>query len=772
MRGRLPEVTLTWCKIETRERINSVKSAKRHAESGQGLVMALAMILSLLLFFQFVINTGVLVTAKISLQNAADAAAYAGASVQGRQMNAVSFLNYEMLRQYKKFLARYVVVGNLGKSDFPNLPNANPTYALKLINNAGQPSSLLNTGVPSVCIPINIGTASGGGPPSKDVSCGIAGSPSTSNIIAEVYRNSASGQSISALGEAMITNASTLDGFVRKKCLFNGQLNEFILLNWLFNTDGPNTNGGTFSINAMVEQFLGTLTSSTGITVTNQEKQTLTDSVRFLTQGLGLFPRNMLHLLRIRTLTDAYLNRPPRLDVTSADAEALAKSNMADVHERTLQAYYSALYNLNETVFDRSTFRMSEIMAPPAIRIEEQLVDFVVYVQRILPTQGDLATVQSACVSSIDAREVKGAPIGIKRADTSQLAYAVHLKSEAKLLFLPGTIELEATAAAKPFGSRMSPTTLNAQAEYTKQITPGSTLIPDSPTNSPVQILCTARTPLTGTNTPPEACTLPNLKVGRDGSDFQSTPFLIGLLGGPSPLGQGYLFNPSLVNQVMNRSMLPYRSEVGRYNILPKASHGVRACEHINYASTATAGIYQFYAPLTPPDSAAKVSDEINKLASSVFSDSLEASASPGNAGFLIQDLKSRLVTGLQNYVQTMKTGAPQDAEDGESETSAAVQIPTMMRSFPANSSTYFVPAGQNPDWNNPKYVAVATDEVLTSWGPSNERLDPNPYSCSTGLRGLRARFGYSVKMVGFDTLRSGSSAISGGDPNYERIQH
>ncbi len=770
MRGRLPEETPPWCKIETRDRMNSVGSIKKQSESGQGLVMALAMILSLLLFFQFVINTGVLVTAKISLQNAADAAAYAGASVQGRQMNAVSYLNYEMLRQYKKFLARYVVVGNLGKNNFPNLPGPNPAYSLLLINNAGGTSTLV-TGVPSVCIPVNIGTATGGGTPSKDVSCGIAGSPSTSNIIATVYQAGAN-QSISDLGQSMINNAATLDKFQQKKCFFNGQLNEFILLNWLFNTDGPNTTGGTFSINAMVDQFLGTLTTQTGITVTNQEKQTLKDSVRFLTAGLGLFPRNMLNLLRIRTLTDGYLNRPPRKDVNASDAESLAKSPSADVHERTLQAYYSALYNLNETVFDRSTFTMSEVMAAPSIRIEEQLVDFVVFVQRILPTSRPLAEVQSACVSSIDAREVKGAPVGIKRTDTSTLAYAVHLKSEAKLLFLPGTIELEATAAAKPFGSRISPTTLNAEAEFTKKITPGNTLIPDSATNAPVPILCKTRTPLTGTNTPAEACTLPNLKVGREGSDFQSTSFLIGLLGGPSPAGQGYLFNPALVNRVMNRAMLPYRTEVGRYNILPKASHGTRACEHINYASKSDAGVYQFYAPLTTPDAAAKVSDEINKLASSVFSDSLEASASPGNAGFLIQDLKNRLVTGLQAYVQTMKSGAPQDAEDGESETTAAVQIPTMMRSFPTGGSTYFVPQGQSPDWSDPKYVATTTDEVLTSWGPFNERLDTNPYNCSTGLRGMRARFGYSVKMVGFDTLRSGASAIPGTDPNYERITH
>ena len=66
--------------------------------------MISVMMATFILFFAFVINTGMLVNAKINLQNAADLAAYAGASVQARQLTHISYLNYEMRRQWKKVL--------------------------------------------------------------------------------------------------------------------------------------------------------------------------------------------------------------------------------------------------------------------------------------------------------------------------------------------------------------------------------------------------------------------------------------------------------------------------------------------------------------------------------------------------------------------------------------------------------------------------------------------------------------------------------------------
>src|SRR5271170_71906 len=89
------------------------------SDSGQASIMIGMIVLTFMLFFAFVVNTGMLVNAKINLQNAADLAAYAGAAVQARQLTQISYLNYEMRRQWKKFLFRLYVVGNMSQDGFP-----------------------------------------------------------------------------------------------------------------------------------------------------------------------------------------------------------------------------------------------------------------------------------------------------------------------------------------------------------------------------------------------------------------------------------------------------------------------------------------------------------------------------------------------------------------------------------------------------------------------------------------------------------------------------
>src|ERR1700761_7176658 len=95
------------------------QSKKVQPQKGQISIIIVVMITTFILLFAFVVNTGMLVNAKINLQNAADLAAYAGAAVQARQLNQISFLNYEMRRQYKKFLFRIYVLGNMAMDDFP-----------------------------------------------------------------------------------------------------------------------------------------------------------------------------------------------------------------------------------------------------------------------------------------------------------------------------------------------------------------------------------------------------------------------------------------------------------------------------------------------------------------------------------------------------------------------------------------------------------------------------------------------------------------------------
>src|SRR4051812_20937637 len=121
----------------------------KRSESGQASVMIGMIVATFMLFFAFVINTGMLVNAKINLQNAADLAAYAGASVQARQLNNIAYLNYEMRRQYKKFIFRYYVVGTLMyEKSFPKVATRTP----RLWMNGVGGSSPTDWGVPVVCV--------------------------------------------------------------------------------------------------------------------------------------------------------------------------------------------------------------------------------------------------------------------------------------------------------------------------------------------------------------------------------------------------------------------------------------------------------------------------------------------------------------------------------------------------------------------------------------------------------------------------------------------
>ena len=68
----------------------------------------------------FIINVGLFVKAKINLQNATDAAAWSGASVQARQLSQIGYLNFEIRNVYKEWLFKYYVLGNLGHSQRMN----------------------------------------------------------------------------------------------------------------------------------------------------------------------------------------------------------------------------------------------------------------------------------------------------------------------------------------------------------------------------------------------------------------------------------------------------------------------------------------------------------------------------------------------------------------------------------------------------------------------------------------------------------------------------
>jgi hypothetical protein len=75
---------------------NQTKVTKSWREAGQLSIFLGMVLLVVTTFIAFVVNVGLFVKAKINLQNSVDAAAFAGASVQARQLTNIGYLNWEM----------------------------------------------------------------------------------------------------------------------------------------------------------------------------------------------------------------------------------------------------------------------------------------------------------------------------------------------------------------------------------------------------------------------------------------------------------------------------------------------------------------------------------------------------------------------------------------------------------------------------------------------------------------------------------------------------
>src|SRR5690606_16571310 len=99
---------------------------KRNQQQGQISIFFSASLVVLISIIAFVINVGLFVKAKINLQNATDASAFAGAAVQSRQLTNIAYLNWEMRNVFKEWMYKYYVIGNLNITDVMNTsPGAN-----------------------------------------------------------------------------------------------------------------------------------------------------------------------------------------------------------------------------------------------------------------------------------------------------------------------------------------------------------------------------------------------------------------------------------------------------------------------------------------------------------------------------------------------------------------------------------------------------------------------------------------------------------------------
>lgn len=650
---------------------------KPHQNSkGQATIFVAMMMVVFLSFFSFVVNTGLLVNAKINLQNAADLAAYAGAAVQARQLNQASYLNYEMRRAYKKFLFRYYVMGNMAQRTHPNTSTGD---GLRL----WSPDGSVNFGIPAVCMIFN----------ETNNFCFLQGLPP----IPQVNSNPLDG-----ISEALKAQLEQLERIRKQNCVAIGNTNKRVLLYWLYNTD-PNLE--------VIESELTAAAQSAPSPENDNAVKTL-QTIRGLASGLGLFPKEVLLLQRLKTL-EFYLNSPSQENFDLAQANDLM-SGAADVarYERPIQAFFSAFNTLGQYSFLDQSIRLTELLpsgtdgsnlaqfTPIRTNFESYFIDY--------PNVDPNTTSSQDCRPQPTAMPVRNLPIGVKK-DLSVLTYyAIRLEAKTRLPFSPfGEITLQAYSAAQPFGSRMGP-----QIEITD----------DSP-------------PFVNTSAGPQGLGnfgIPNLPVTSTDNlarGWNQTSVISGMFDLFRDAGGqvNRVIGPEQMEEVYHSAAAPNPSERAKYNIIndlestpPDSGSELTGDPFVkNFGEKET---HVFWAPLGS-------SEQFTEDPNQEVIEAIQTNFQGGSP----QELAA-LSTGMQSYLGRLRN-CQGNTEDGECFQVAVLRNPFKTKGTSAPSRPIQLPS---------EIYMSSPNDIKTSWNDLT----------SEEYKG-RGRTGYSVKFVSFDTLLS-----------------
>lgn len=706
------------------------------------------MMMTFLFFFCFVVNVGMLVNAKINLQNAADLAAYAGAAVQARQLNTISYLNYEMRRQYKKFLFRYYVMGNMAQANFPTSTSGNSTtsspytWTPNLHPPAG--ATVANYQVPTVCVIFN----------SKDNFCQV-GAQKSIPIPA--------GVSFDAISDALNYQTTQLETARQLSCLAIGNANLLILQLWLFQTS-PNT--------------------PVSLSGDPDTKKMLT-MVDGLTHGLGLIPRELLLKNRILTIKNAYLNQAPVVGVNLSAAQGY--SNSADPHkyERTVQAFMTAYNTLGDHTFGgnltmdelQSADQLEWVQTPGSLNKDAGITtNFDTFATFFLPTGVSPSATnislgnqtlgsnpsQNDCQPVLVPQTLGGQlTVGFAKDPTIETYYAIRLQAQAQLLFNPwgggNGLRLTAYSAAKPFGSRIGPNLTGDN--FASAATPNSQFYTNQSSFNPGAhvgggiINAVPWLPITAGD---EGHSF------ADGSGWASSNALGGYLSAAFPsFTSGMNITPAEITSAYQVAMAPTTYESGRYNILTdynytKAFGGANYgfSQYVNGVMDKNETIY-LWAPLVDPTNPGSLNNTLKNEITDMF---------PPNVSARSVTFLNQLITSLEAYI----SGLPGDTggietcaensiasslDDQECESINRVRLANPFTPRPSSGGVSSAPLPLPFIINNP-------NEILTSWNSPN---DPGPgnlvgmtgsgTSNGSPSGGKPGRMGYSVKFVSFDSL-------------------
>ena len=434
--------------------------ARKRAEQGQVSIFLAITLLIVITFLAFVINVGLFVKAKINLQNAVDAAAWAGAAVQARQLTNIAWLNWEMRNTYKEWMFKYYVLGNLTRNRLkPPLINNSPrtNFRLNPFYFAGEDNYKSEVydrfNVPTICI--HFGTAA-------DI-CDTTDIPGIPRF------NSLGLPSISEHAESLINAIASEKA---SDCSNRTDVNFGAAMLWAYGTGHEN--------------FLPNIPQ-----LASHRPGAWTESVELA--------------LRMRNL-EMMVNLPP-LESICADpsggipclpiAEVEGKSQIP-LYERPVKAFWSAFRNLGGGRYKESaqnqdsytkTFTLTELaptpfqapqaslsgfLIPPGNALQKHYIDLQAYslnlstfyttftsITERFKAPGIDTDAEAGCAGTKTALPVPGYIMGFVKNPAVMTYYAVKGTARYTGLFFPFAetdgIEMSAYATAKPFGGRIGP---------------------------------------------------------------------------------------------------------------------------------------------------------------------------------------------------------------------------------------------------------------------------------------------------------------------------
>ncbi len=412
-------------------------------------------------FIAFIVNIGIFVKAKINLQNATDAAAYAGAAVQARQLTNIAYMNWEMRNVYKEWMFKYYVLGSLNLEGVAGAsasfdPNTDFTMKPYTRTTQGGAQGVVDYyNFPSVCIDF----ANTGG-------VGMC----TRYLVPGLPRFEAS----NVLGMDETTNAF-IDTIVTEKakdCSQRSELNFYTANAWAYNV---NIDDADNTLSAAAPQVAANF--------------------------MGAFPKAFELALRVRNL-EAQVNFPPMGNVCAnkgygikcnVEAGQLNKPS----HERAMKAFLSGYKNIGRTPDKQmqTSFTLTELspslntslqkvnslstlLIPDGhaatrkyyLDLKLMTVNYSTFYTAFTASTGDVkaggqaVSAEAQCNATKIGLPIPGYPLGFTKNPDILTYYAVEGKVKFTGLFNPfdqDNMILTAYAAAKPFGGRIGPMLFN-----------------------------------------------------------------------------------------------------------------------------------------------------------------------------------------------------------------------------------------------------------------------------------------------------------------------